>query len=318
MKRHRDNPEHLHRFARLRACLSEVRASDAMNLVSRLARCAGPSWGRRFTCRSPSCPACRDRYIADQRRKALRRFRGAGNEELALVSINLGAVFAVDEIGPVMAKARRDLRNMFDRHRRKSAAWLDAELLLWLETDAVLSDDVALLGRDKQAQVFEFATVFEGRAEVIWLPGLHGILRSGPGLDFGQVRTALEAQFPGHNRVDVAPFAKGKALSGNVGDVVNYALKNACATNLHDPATGMVRALPWEDAWSCEYYRWVHRWSRGFHSLRMTIRRKKPRAKRGPDSEVGLSASDANIDVSHGSPMPMTHGFSVFDRDYYY
>lgn len=292
-----------------------------------MARCSGPDWGRRFTCRSPACPGCRDRYIAKQRRAALARFADARTDEMAILTIILPPVFDVAEIGDAMAKARRDLRNLIDRQRRASGLWGPAEVLVWLETDAFDLEDLPRLGSDRQAQMRQFIQAFHDQSGIVWSPTLHGIVRLGPGLDVGIARRAFEKQWPGHRRVHLQTFTEGKALAASLGDVVNYSLKAECTNEFIDHATGEVVPVEWETSWLGEYYSWMYGWSRGFQSTRVSIkptRRKVEAAKHIETGEDSTLFSDAapDEDKEHEDnildPLPSMYSFSVFDRDYRY
>lgn len=278
-----------------------------MALRSRIARCNGPDWGYRFTCRSPACPGCRDRYIAKQRREAEKRFAGTSNEHMAMLSINLGAVRSAYGIGGVMDKARRDLRNLWDRQRKDSPFWSPAELIVWLETDAVALEDYPRLGPDKQEQIAEFMNVYDGMTGVVWLPSLHGVMKLGPGLDIGLARAAFERQWKGHRRVDLRPFFETRPMVVNLGEVINYSLKHTCTTEFYDPETGEVRPEEWETRWLGEYYSWLYGFSRGFQSTRIKINPSRPC--------VSSVVDDENIDIE---PLPNVCSFSVFDMDSYY
>ncbi len=284
-----------------------------MALLSRLAKCNGPDWGHRFTCRSPACPACRDRYIGDQRRKAERRFANVPNSEMAMVTINLGAVRDVAEIEAMVAKARRDLRNMIDAQRRASGLWAPVEVLLFLETDAFDAEDFPQLGPDKQTQTGEFIQVFSGSTGVVWLPSLHGVVRFGPTLDIGRIRAAFEKQWPGHRRVDVRPFFSTRLMKDNLGDIINYSLKHEHATEFIDRSTGEVIRREWETKWLGEYYAWLYRWSRSFKSIRLTVKAKKISLIRDESEIRRLDVKEIDSD-----PLPVICSFSVFPTDYTY
>jgi hypothetical protein len=312
MYRHQESAEHWHRFARLKTALRAMSgsSSEAMALVSRLSRCNGPDWGYRFTCRSPACPSCRDRYIGSQRRKAEVRFAGAANSEMAMLSINLGETRAVAGVDGIMAKARRDLRNLFDRQRTTCDLWRSVEVLAWMEMDAFDLEDYPRLGPDKREQFSQFLQAPYGSKGVVWCPHLHGVIRIVPGLDLHTIRTAIENQWTGHRRVDVRPFSETKNMVTNLGDIINYSLKHECTTEYYAPETGEVTTVEWETRWLGEYYSWLYGWSRGFQSTRLLI---------NPKNERWSGQSyDCDPDEIYTDHLPIDCSFSVFPMDYYY
>lgn len=283
-----------------------------MTLLSRLQKCGGPDWGYRYTCRSPGCPGCRDRRIAAERRRTSKKLAGAKNSELAIVTVILDAVRNVEEIGPVVAKGGKDLRNMVTAQRRISGLWGPVEFLLYLETDAFDAQDYAHLGPDRRAQVAEFTSIFEGESGVVWVPSLHGIVRLGPALDVGQVREALERQWPGHRRVHIASFNQNCEVTTNVARIVNYSNKHRCTTDYYDAETGEITPREWDTSWLLAYYTWMHEWSRGFHRTRISV---GPKKFKMPIVEQIEDAADLQVEIE---PLPFIHGFSGFPTDYYY
>ncbi len=313
MLRHQNSVPHRHRFKRLRSALraASSHSSLALALESRLQKCGGPEWGNRFTCRKHACPACRDRSIAAERRKAERHFAGAQNTEMALLTVILGTVRDVKDIADVMSKARKDLRNLIDAERRRSRLWDPVEVMVWLETDACDLADYARLGPDKQIQVAEFMPVFAQTEGVVWIPSLHGIVRFGPGLDAVRVRAAFERKWPGHKRVDVEPFWADQTLNQNLGRIINYACKHTCTTDYYDAETGEITPCEWETSWLKDYYTWLSEWSRGFQATRIFLRAKKQKRKKRTASRF----DENNNDIE---PLPFVYGNSIFHRDYYY
>lgn len=270
-KRHASAPEHIKRYRDLLDRLDKKGSTSQLNLHSRLKKCEGPDWGHRFTCRSPACPRCRDRYIARQRRDAQERFDGATNLDLRMVSIVLGATYDIWEVGRILNKARSDLRNRINKLRRGSSAWNDFEIVGWLEVDAYDPDDVHLLGSDKIIQLKELLSYSDSTLNMIgpvWSPTIHAIVRVPPSLDQEDVRSAFEDQWPHHRQVDVRSFHFDKTAHRNIGNIVNYANKHECLTG----PSGFRSA--WDTSWQVRYYDWLHQFSRGFLSIRLSV---KPR-----------------------------------------
>ena len=96
---------------RLKRGLTDSWARGASELLSRMNRCGSDDWNGHFTCRTPGCDSCRGRYIASQRRQAIRRFANTENSDLAFVSIVIGAGDSVDDVANLFAKFKKDLRN---------------------------------------------------------------------------------------------------------------------------------------------------------------------------------------------------------------
>lgn len=310
LQRHQDSIEHTHRFRRLKSALRAEWSRPAMALYGRLQKCGGPDWGHRYTCRTAACPVCRDRYIAAQRRAAERRWAGAENSELALLSIVLGATQNVEEIGQIAHREAKNLRNRIAAERRASGLWGPFEAVVWLEVDAIDLEDFARLGPAKREQVGEWMTVMQGQTGVVWLPSWHGIVRLGPALDVGQVGEAFRRQWPGHRQVHLRPFHVDRALTANISGVINYGNKHACTTDYYDAETGEITPREWDTSWLGTYYAWLHGWSRGFQSLRVSVRAAKP--KRVLDLTTN---SNEEIELE---PLPFVHSSSHFDRDYIY
>lgn len=300
-----------------------------MALLSRMELCGGERWGHRFTCRTPGCPRCRDQYIAGQRRRAIQRFGTATNAELAMVTVVLGAVLDIRDVASVMAKARRDMRNLVNSMRSESVMWGRFEALFYLETDAFDATDFLRLGEDKQCQISEFGVVYANTSGPIWVPTLHGIVRLCEGVDIASVRRAFEHKWRGHRRVDVATFHAGRSVKDNIGGIVNYALKHECSTTLISPVSGYLTSFEWQPTWIETYYSWLYEWSRGFQSLRMTVGPTKSKIKSNvtTDSCENVSVRNQSPVIDEHSdlqshhiwmePMPSMYGFSVFDRDLY-
>src|SRR5919107_2831276 len=155
MKRYHDPPAHQARRRYLIDHLPERgRFDPRVRLRNKLIRCEDPN---RRACGSPTCPKCTSRYIGRQRKKLQNRYHNVPNGHLAFLTIVLGVTRPneVEEITDIWDKAKRDLRNVVDRRRRKSPSWEAVELTLWLEVDAVDVQGIACLGSDKKRQISE-------------------------------------------------------------------------------------------------------------------------------------------------------------------
>jgi hypothetical protein len=122
------------------------------------------------------------------------------------------------------------------------------------------------------------------------------------------VREALERQWPGHRQVDVRPFHASRTMETNLSGIINYANKHLCTTDYYDGETGEITPREWETSWLGIYYAWLHGWSRGFHSTRISIKPKTFKVHQDADCVV-----EEDID---SSPLPIVYSSSHFDRDY--
>jgi hypothetical protein len=293
---------HAHPTDRLRETLLYSNASGARDLFHRMSRCGSEDWNWHFTCRTPACSACRSRYIGQQCRSAKRRFGACANEDLAFLTIVIGAAESVDEIADLFAKFKKDVRNVIDTKRRIKGQWHGVELLLWLETDAFAVEDFTLLGPDKQAQLCVMAPLFVGDGKPVWVATVHGIVHLN-GLEHQQLRYELECRWRAPKQVDVRPFFDHRTVAQNITSTINYALKHDCRIHL-----GRITDT-WPVLWREEYYCFLQRWSRGFQSLRLSI---------GPRKENinSITVFDCNTDSEQYDPMPFTYSNSIFDSYY--
>jgi len=289
----------------------------ATRLLHRMQRCGTGDWNGHFTCRTPGCDECRGRYIGKQRRAALARFADASNDDLAMVTIVVGATGWIDEVADLVTAFRKDLRNVVDGLRRSHRRWRSVEFLMWLETDAFASEDYVLLGSDKQAQLGPMAPLILNPRAPVWIVTFHGIVRLN-GLEPQQIRQELERKWGGAKRVDVAPFAPEKTERANLGDIINYALKHQCRTHL-----GAAEER-WPDEWIAEYFAFLHEWSRGFQKLKVSVGRQRMCGVGiEADGGLGVVVHDQLVDSEHDvdeldvDPLPFSCSFSVFDNYYY-
>lgn len=310
--KHKEDAAHRHRHSRLMAELSVRGSYDsrALQLHSRMKKCEGPKWHNQYTCRSPACPGCRDRYIGNQRRLAQARFADAPPSEIAMITVVVAAVDDVALIATEMAKFRRDLRNAVDKQRRQSAKWDKFELLAWLEVDSFCFEDYLHLGSDKREQIAGLVKPLDSRCGPVWVVTIHGIVRHGADIEIGSVRAVFDNQWRGHRRVKVQPFMPQKSTIKSIGDIVNYSLKHACITEFYDTERGKITRQEWGNGMIADLYLFLHAWSRGFQSTRVTIKPKKARPKR-------VDQDDACLPVVV-EPMCTMSSFSVFPIDYRY
>lgn len=278
-------------------------ASD--RLLHRMRRCGEPDeWNGHFTCRTPGCASCRGRYVGAQVRAANKRFADAQNDDMAFVTIVVGATSDVSEIGDIFQKFRKDLRNVVDSHRRQRRGWDGVEFMLWLETDAFAAEDFLLLGPDKRSQLGEMIPLSVSMAGPVWVVTVHGIVGLN-GLEHQHVRQQLEERWSGHKQVDVARFFAHRSKEQNLRSTINYALKHECRVHL-----GNVE-MEWGRGWAASYYGFLSTWSRGFQSLRISISPKGGRSS--PDHSLGTAIGPEDDEKE---PLPFTCSFSSFGSYY--
>lgn len=291
---------------RLIEALAHSSHHAAPSLLGRMRECGGSGWNDQFTCRTPGCSACRSRYIGYQRRSAERRFSRLENADLSSASIVIGVVTDLADIGAEWAKFRKDVRNLIDSRRRLNGLWSCVEILLWLEVDAMHGDDYIHLADEKSAQLGSLMPVAVWPSRPVWIVTCHGIIAH-PAIDSGQVQREFERRWTAPRAVMLKPFDQTNARAGNIGGVVNYALKHRCRTSL-----GAYHET-WPIAWAADYYSYLHSWSRGFQSTRISVGRMTARPRRNCAHECGNSPRE---DLQQNDPMPFVHEYSVFPISY--
>lgn len=209
-------------------------------------------------------------YIRSQVKAAQKRFGHLTNDDLGMITIVLGATPDVKEIGRMMSKARRDLRNLVNRKRRADPeGWNGFELLAWLETDCFDASQLGHLGSDKQTQYASFLTIFDGMSGPIWVPTLHGIIKLGDKLSRSDTYETFKRQFKAHRQVDIRRLISDFPTNRNIDQIIRYA-------NKHDDTVELFGfEADWDTLWLNEYYGFMHQWSRGSLSLRISISQRK-------------------------------------------
>lgn len=294
--------------SRLIEALAYSDRPGASPLQSRMDRCGGEHWNFNFTCRTPGCRTCRNRYIGRQRIAAEKRFGALGNEQLASLSLVVGATQTLRDIEVIWTKFRKDLRNLIDSQRRQNGLWALTEALVWLEVDAISGEDFMHLAPNKMAQLGELAPFAFYTGQPVWVVTCHGIIAH-PGLPLERVRSQLERQWPGYRQTCLKPFDDQNSVVGNIGGVVNYALKNECRVHL-----GYVSEA-WPTSWAADYYAYLHEWSRGFQSLRISVGRLNRTSKTSnTPSRPKVNASTSEGEMNNA--MPMMIDYSVFHTPY--
>jgi hypothetical protein len=261
------------RTERLKNHLKTSTSRHASNLLTRMTRC-GSDWNYRFTCRTAGCAHCRGSYLSRQRRAALKRFDGVDRNRLAFGSLVVGATQNLSAVKPMFEVAKKKLRNLVNTRRAKSILWHDFEVLGWLEVDAFHRADLDRLPPEKRTQM-EFLLQEQSAMwdEPVWVVTIHAIVGLG-GVDLGQARAELEKKWKGPHCVDLQPFYTTRTRDESIKTLVRYSLKHECKTALDGSEFGSIKE-EWHGDWMADYYSFLHQWSRGFHSLRISISRKK-------------------------------------------
>lgn len=287
---------------RLATALAYMTSNRASDLLSRMNRCGSGEWNYQFTCRTPGCDVCRGRYIGKQSREATKRYGDLMNDDMAFVSVVIGATTSVDEVADIFSKFRKDLRNLVDANRRSRPRWRDIDAMLWLETDALSGADYVHLGSDKQKQLGELAPLFVMRDGPVWVVTAHGVV-SHAGIDRQEVLAELDRRWPGHKRTDLRAFDRANKLQTNLRRTINYSLKHECRSHL-----GLVTE-PWPDKWIAEYYSFLSNWSRGYQSTRITINRNK--------NKLLMNKPNVKLMIhEEAEPMPFIYSDSIFNTYY--
>lgn len=256
-------------------------------------------------CKLPPCPTCRSMYATRQKKIAQSMLMGAANEGCALITVVLGAT---DHLGSpaggaldgIVAKGRRDMRNVVDRQRRTDKRWAAFQLTGWLEMDALDGGDVCLLGSDRRALVSDLASPIGLAAALpLWIPTLHAVARF-DGLPWQEVQAALAKQWRFARQVHVRPFNTILPIEQNAANCVHYSLKHHCTTSLQ------AIKEPWPARWMADYYLWLNEWSGSFKRTRLTIR----------SSRQSMAVLDQGNVYLDKMPMPYAYDFSVYPALY--
>jgi len=260
--------------------------------------CGTDSLGYFYTCRQPACFHCRRRYVARQAKAALVRFAGCRKRDLALLTIVFEPAYDVADIGDVVARARPTIRNVFAKHRAKSRHWRRAQLLGWIEVDALCAEDAPGLG-DERAALLEDLGVQLRPERPTYIPTLHAIVAH-EGVDWQQVREAFGEKWGIARQVDVRPFYGGQPVEKSIGCVVRYAMKRTCTSSL----LGVDHI--WPISWLVEFETWTADWSRSFQSLKVSVgpARPKPTCELLPVALADDDFVDLDPDDDHYGAMP--------------
>ena len=259
--------------------LMDALPSDS-ELRVKLDLCGTDSLGYFYTCRQPACFHCRRRYVARQTKAAFERFGACRKGDLALLTVVFDPAYDVSDIEDVVARARPTIRNIFAKHRRSSRHWRRAQLLGWIEVDALCGEDVPGLGNERAGLLGQMGVQLHSERPT-YLPTLHAIV-SHEGLDWQQVRDAFSEKWKVERQVDVRPFYGHQPVEKSLGCVIRYAMKRTCTASL------LGAEHIWPTSWLVEFETWTASWSRSFQSLKVSV---------GPAKETKVVCSPSGTRV---------------------
>lgn len=273
-----------------RLCIDAQRATEELKtalgrrgtskLKSRLLSCGSATeWKNVTRCGAVACATCRARYTSRQVAAVQEAFEGAGNHDLAFVSIILGLTSWTRDIGDIFIQGRRKLRNIIDKNRRVSEKWRGLSIVGWMEVDAFDPHRFADLPPNKKVQLEAIGLPWVGVGPT-WVVTIHAIVNLA-GVDRYRLAEELRRGWKAPTQVDVRQFDESKSPDNNINSLVRYCLKNRT-----DTATTVCYAEPWDISWRTEYYEYLNNWSAGFKSIRVWI---KPRTSK--DFAIHLGAS---------------------------
>lgn len=282
-----------------RLCIEAHRATEELKnalgrrgtskLKSRLLSCGSATeWKNVKRCGAVACATCRARYTSRQVAAVQEAFEGAGNDNLAFVSIILGLTSWTGDIGDIFIQGRRKLRNIIDKNRRVSEKWQGLSIVGWMEVDAFDPHRFADLPPDKKVQLEAIGLPWIG-AGPTWVVTIHALVNLA-GVDRYRLAEELRRGWKAPTQVDVRQFDESKNPDTNINSLVRYCLKHRTAT-----ATTVCYAEPWDMSWRTEYYEYLDSWSPGFKSLRVWI---KPRASKEAAISLGSSSAKA-VSIYH-------------------
>nr|WP_314447209.1 hypothetical protein [uncultured Sphingomonas sp.] len=266
--------EKLNVRARLERLKSELRKginpTDCM-LLARLNACGIEANGR-YRCRTPACYRCRCINRRKQERETVQLFGELRNEDVAWITVVLGAASDVSELTWHVAKGRQDTRNSFNQARRDSSSWNGTHLKAWFEFDAVSVTHLPLLPLQRKELVGSLAPMATDQSQPIWLPTWHGLMKTN-GISAEEVGAKLRRQWKLPNQIDVRLLDMKKALVANLENQAGYANKFHTTTTL----LGGYRE-PWPVAWESKLFGWIDAAPRNpFESVRFSISPRAPK-----------------------------------------
>jgi hypothetical protein len=288
------------RFERTKEDLRLGRNPTDRALLAKLEAC-GVDWHHRYPCRSPACFRCRYINIRKQQRETVARLGHRRNEDIALVTVVLGATSNIDGVTPIIAKSRQDTRNCFMSARRRNSQWNDTDFIAWHEIDAVGAQHLPLLPPKRKALIPLLAPMAAQTILPTWLPTFHGLMFTN-GLPVEEIASQFGKQWKHEHQVDVRMLRTRDALRANLNNIASYANKFHTTVSLESRSSKHKVQEPWPVAWETKFFGWLdaaHRNS--FESLRMKIGKYVP--------DVSL---DVRKPVEVLSPMPFIHAFTAF------
>lgn len=278
------------RMDRLRNALREQRNPTDKPLLGKLDRCA-VDLNARYRCRSPACIRCRFINIRRQQRGSFELLGHFPNENLAFVTVVVGATIDINGVSSLIKKSRQDTINRFAAARAADDRWDGTYLRAWHEIDAAGIEHMPLLPPQRLKLVPSLTPMGADTTAAMWIPTWHGIMWLN-GLSVREVTNQLGRQWNLEHQVDVEPFDPKKPVTANLAKLTSYANKFHCSISLDGK-----RTEAWPIHWQTEFFGWLDNAQRNpFESLRMTINQRYPKE--------AVEVCDA---VRALSPMPFIH-----------
>lgn len=250
---------------RLREALRADTRPASTLLVERLDRCA-VDWNGRYACRSPACPRCKRIHIRREQRYIQTCFGDYRNAELGLVSVVVGAVSDIADMGRLIQQSREGTRKRIAASRKADPMWNGVYLQGWHEIDAIGAHQVPHLPPNRRALVEKIAPLAFDSATPAWINTWHGIIHLN-GLRADDVGHQFARQWRLAGQVDVRPFDGNHSVAENLWRITAYANKFDTSITLSDYFSDR-----WPVSWEVDFYSWLHNIQRNpFESLRLKV-----------------------------------------------
>lgn len=281
------------RMDRLRAALKAGHDPTDQPLLDRLEAC-GVGWNGRYRCRTPACFRCRFINIRKQQRDSVDLLGHFGNDDLAWVTVVIGATSNINGVTNLIAKNRQDTRNCVVSARLRDPRWHGTYLRAWHEIDAVGADHMPILPPDRKTLIPALAPIAAQTALPTWLPTWHGLMFRN-GLSDHEIKYQFRRQWKLDHQVDVRPLDTSKTVDANLSELSSYSNKFHTTTTLDGGLKD-----PWPVTWETKFFGWISSVQRNpFESLRMTVHQSFPK------EEIEVCKA-----VDCLSPMPFMHSFT--------
>lgn len=280
------------RVERLKEETRAGRNATDKRLLEKLESC-GVRLDGAFRCRTPACFRCRCINIRKQQRETALWLGHLRNEDLAFVTVVVGATNNTSGLSSLITKSRQDTRNCFVAARRRDPRWNGTHLRAWHEIDAVGAEHLPILPPKRKTLVPLLARMAAG-TPVTWLPTWRGLMWTN-GLPADEIAAQFRRQWKHEHQVDVRMLKMTNTLRANLNNISSYANKFHTTVSLN----GKVKE-PWPVSWEAAYFGWLDSAQRNpFESLRLSVR------QHVPNDQIEVCRA-----VEALSPMPFIHSFT--------